>query len=53
MPFKGAVWVMERATSSGTLRLRARIHQEVHYSPHEDLARIDAGLINQAKNSID
>ncbi len=27
--------------------------QEVHYSPEEDLARIDAKLISEAKTSID
>jgi phosphatidylserine/phosphatidylglycerophosphate/cardiolipin synthase-like enzyme len=27
--------------------------QEIHYSPDEDLARIDAGLIARAKRSID
>ena len=27
--------------------------QEIHFSPEEDLAAIDAGLIAQAKHSID
>ena len=31
----------------------AALAQEVHYSPEEDLARIDAKLIFEAKTSID
>ena len=31
----------------------ANLAQEVHYSPEEDLARIDATLISDAKTSID
>lgn len=33
--------------------LSAAAAQEVHYSPEEDLAKIDAVLISQAKSSVD
>jgi phosphatidylserine/phosphatidylglycerophosphate/cardiolipin synthase-like enzyme len=31
----------------------AALAQEIHFSPEEDLAKVDAGLISQARTSID